>query len=416
MVLLRRNRNSGAETESSLPITDRESHKSDKKYTPNTGGNVKCRLLHVIFGMVLGGILASALLNNRVLVEEKNRAALTTGDVLLLDNSKNKTTKVGPKSDWPGVPVEKLGYPLIKIGENFVAKSREILLANLNDFLEVYANRPDKVNMCGIRINHAYALFITVKYLQPSAIIESGVNAGQSTYFMRAASPDAKIYAIDPLVEPICGQKKRWMDTKNSEYFTGDTFQDLGSIDWDAKIKSKEMDPERTLVFLDDHLSVFDRWLVLMKHGFRHVVLEDNYKVKEGSSRFDKAGWTPKQMMARVDKDSEFMFNSLISYAEFPPLVAPILSKLSTRARKKAGGFMHHTDTNLDIVEPILRPENDEEDKKLYEMITEKLQIDPEIKGDDSYMQLMNYNQFSYFEIQPMSSRLLEEQKKTNIL
>jgi hypothetical protein len=122
-------------------------------------------------------------------------------------------------ADWPGIPVEELGHPLVK-------------------------------NLCGIRINHAYALFLSVKFFQPTTIIESGVNAGQSTYFMRAASPTARIYAIDPLDKPICGQEKRWIDEKNAVYYTGDNFQDIGDIDWGSKIRAGEVDPDKTLVGL----------------------------------------------------------------------------------------------------------------------------------------------------------------------
>jgi hypothetical protein len=161
------------------------------------------------------------------------------------------STSTSTAADWPGIPVEELGYPLVKKGLTFVERSRELLIEqHLDEFLAVYRDRPDKRNLCGIRINHAYALFIAVKFLQPTSIIESGVNAGQSTYFMRAASPTARIYAIDPLDKPICGQEKRWIDEKNAVYYTGDKFQDIGEIDWGSKIRAGEIDPEKTLVGL----------------------------------------------------------------------------------------------------------------------------------------------------------------------
>jgi hypothetical protein len=154
-------------------------------------------------------------------------------------------------ADWPGIPVEELGHPLVKKGRTFVERSRELLIEQyLDEFLAVYRDRPDKSDLCGIRINHAYALFLSVKFFQPTTIIESGVNAGQSTYFMRAASPTARIYAIDPLDKPICGQEKRWIDEKNAVYYTGDNFQDIGDIDWGSKIRAGEVDPDKTLVGL----------------------------------------------------------------------------------------------------------------------------------------------------------------------
>jgi hypothetical protein len=194
--------------------------------------------------------------------------------------------------NWPGIPKEELGKPLVKIGHNFVDNAREMLLEHWDEFLAVYANRPDKVNMCGIRINHAYALWITVKHLKPTTIIESGVNAGQSTYFMRNASATAKIYAIDPEARPICKQGKRWVDpTKDGFYYTGkENFKDIQEIKWIEYIRQKTIDPDTTLVFLDDHLSVFQCFSTFLQLGFRHIMLEDNYKKKEGATRGDKNG------------------------------------------------------------------------------------------------------------------------------
>jgi hypothetical protein len=270
--------------------------------------------------------------------------------------------------------------------------------------------------LCGIRINHAYALFIAIKFLQPTTIIESGVNAGQSTYFMRAASPTARIYAIDPLKEPICGQEKRWIDEKNAVYYTGDDFKDIGEINWGSKIRAGEVDPEKTLIFLDDHLEVFHRFVPLMKNGFRHVVLEDNYKKKEGATRPDKAGWCPKQMLHRIDDDSKFLWNNLVSYAEFPPLVAPIMAKENTKERKKAGGFLHPGDNNKDIVAPILRADTNQADMKIYEKICKFLDVDPRLRDNDSYMQVMNYNQFSYFELLPMAPQLRSNWASSSVI
>lgn len=325
----------------------------------------------------------------------------------------------GSQTNWPGVAVESVGHPLVKKGKNFVQDARYLMIdLYLNEFLEVYKKRPDTVNLCGIRINHAYALYLTIKVLKPTAIIESGVNAGQSTYFIRAAAPPgAKIYAIDPLEKPICGQKERWIDTANPNstiYYTGKAFQDISEIDWHAKVKRGELHPKQTLVFLDDHLAVFDRIAIFLKLGFLHVLVEDNYKYGEGATAGDMAGWTPKQMFYRSDADAAFLFNQMVSYAEFPPLVPPIMAKLFPGARKKAGGFLNWQDDNHDIVAPLLRPDLSASDKATYERIMAFLGIDPLLQDGDSYMQVMNYNQFAYFELHPLAPRLVELLQKRN--
>jgi hypothetical protein len=381
----------------------------------SSGGTAKAALL-ILAGLVILFVLSS--FNCSLLASSDPIVQLTTGyhelEVLLATSpSKNTASTSSIRSssssstdDWPGVAVEELGNPLVKKGHNFVEQSREIFLKDLDEFLQVYKDRPDKINMCGIRVNHAYALYFAIKTLQPTSIIESGVNAGQSTYFMRAAAPKARIYAIDPLAEPICNQGKRWIDEVNSVYYTGENFKDIAEIDWNSKIRAREMDPGKTLVFLDDHLEVFDRFVPLMKFGFRHILLEDNYKANEGATQMDKVGLTPKQMFHRIDADSEFLWQTMISYAEFPPLVAPIMAKEYTKPRKRAGGFLSHTDDNKDIVPPILRAETDANDLKIYNHICQYLDIDPRLRDDHSFMQIMNYNQFTYLELVPMSPRL----------
>jgi hypothetical protein len=137
------------------------------------------------------------------------------------------------------------------------------------------------------------ALFLAMKQIKPTLVVESGVNAGVSTYFIRAASPTTKIFAIDPKDEPICKQGKRWIDSSDlTTYFTGGKFVDLLELDWKGMVTRKEINPDSTLVFIDDDLHAFKRIAGLMKFGVRHVVVEDNYKYGEGTLYF-YPGCTP---------------------------------------------------------------------------------------------------------------------------
>ena len=320
--------------------------------------------------------------------------------------------------NWPAVAHEELWHPLVFKGDSFVHRARDIVLTPdpksgktlLDEFIKVYAERPDKVNMCGIRINHALALFVTVRQLKPTLVVESGVNAGVSTYFIRAAMPDAKIYALDPEDEPICEQGKRWIDPSGkTTYFTGKSFIDIADHNWREMIAKGDMIPESTLVFLDDHLHAIRRIPALIKAGIRHVMIEDNYKMREGATPKDKKG-TPKQAFSnRMRKlDAEWLFNNLVSYSEFPPLVPPIMAKESPEPRKGAGGFMVAGDSNLDIVAPILRPDLDPNDMKIFEGIAATLKFDQKMIDRNSYMQFMNYNQICYLDLLPMPKHLAE--------
>lgn len=339
----------------------------------------------------------------------------TSAATSVSDNKTTNTPTYQKNFPWDGIPQEEVGHPLVKKGfVDFIDNSRSLFLDGpnnlLDEFLTVYEGRPDKVNLCGMRINHSYSLFLAVKALKPTAIIESGVNAGHSTYIMRAAAgPDTKLYPMDPLEKPICNQQERWMDpTSNNEYFTGTNFKDFNEVDWAAKIKSGEIDPERTLVLLDDHLDPSTRYPTLVKMGFRHILLEDNYKANKGATQGDKAGWLPKQLFSRNDRDSQFFFQITKRYAEFPPLVPPILAKEYKKPSKPAGGFLHVTDDLKTLVAPLLRPDLDEDDRAIYEKICKSVGINPALTDDDSYMQVMNYNQFAYIELVPMAPRLMQ--------
>jgi len=252
-------------------------------------------------------------------------------------------------------------------------------------------------------------LFLAVKQIQPSLVVESGVNAGVSTYFIRAASPTTRIFAIDPLEEPICSQGKRWIDPSDKTInYTGKEFVDLIELDWAGMSKRGEISLDKTLVFLDDHLHTFRRIASVMKVGIRHIVVEDNYKIDEGATMNDRKS-TPKQMFRgeQWKKEGDWLFNNVVTYAEFPPLIPPIMAKAYQGERKKAGGFMVAADTNKDIVAPMLRPDLNQDDMKIYEGIATALDIDVSLEDRFSYMQFMNYNQICYLELLPMPPTLL---------
>jgi hypothetical protein len=233
-------------------------------------------------------------------------------------------------------------------------------------------------------INHALAIFYAVWVLDPTTIIELGVNAGQSMYFFHKAKPTVEVYALDPAENPICKQK-RWTDTSGyTKYYLGKDFIDIGDFDWLGMAKNRAINPERTLAFIDDHMDVMDRYPPLFKAGIKHIMIEDNYKLHKGATCQDRAVHTPKQMFQKGSADGNWLFNNVISYAEFPPLVPPIMSKYSGE-KKKAGGVLHPGDKNDDIVAPLLRSDMNEEDLKMYKNVVKKLDLDPTLEELESY-------------------------------
>ncbi|KAL7449203.1 hypothetical protein ACHAWC_001289 [Mediolabrus comicus] len=316
-------------------------------------------------------------------------------------------------SDWPQ-PARSLEVPpgelkLVRIGGTGgpVDNARDFLLDNLEEFLQVYKDRPDKTNTCGIRINHSLAIYTITKRLQPTTIVESGVNSGQSTYFFRKAAPNANIISIDPMDKPICGQPVRWIDDTNNEYLTGSNFVDFDQVNWGERIKSGAVNPSSTLVFVDDHRGFYKRFPTLMTFGFRHVINEDNYKIGEGATPQDKSGFTPKQMWEKpADPETQWLFQNSKIYAEFPPILPPVLSKSSPHPKKPQGGFLHHTDKLAAIEEPLLRPDINDSDKKVFERIGNELGLDLTMVESQSYQEFMGYCFICYMELVPIPPSL----------
>ena len=352
-------------------------------------------------------ILLTALLLYLDNMQRLDQATIPTTMPLEPQKMESNTTTT---SSWPGQPIYTLtkDLKLLRIGDDEngpVHDARGFLFKHLNEFLEVYKNRPDKSNTCGIRINHSLAIYTVTKRLQPTTIIESGVNSGQSTYFFRKAAPNARIISIDPLEKPICGQAARWIDDTNNEYLTGDDFVDFDAINWQERIKRGKLDPSSTLVFVDDHIGFFKRFPTFVRHGFRHLINEDNYKLGKGATPGDRQGYAPKQMYAKPNNDDTiWLFHNLKRYAEFPPLVPPIVTSHKT---KRQGGFLHHTDDLAFVEEPLLRPDISGSDKEILEKICSELGVDADMKDSESYQELMGYNFIAYMELVPLSPQLV---------
>jgi hypothetical protein len=136
-----------------------------------------------------------------------------------------------------------------------------------------------------------------------------------------------------------------------------------------------------------------------------------------GATPGDKAGFTPKQIYARIFEDSKFAFNQMLTYFEIPALIPPGMAKLYPGSQKKQRGFLHAEDNaHLEcIMEPLLHPDHKTKkgisDNKIYHKMCDLLSIDPELKDDASYMQIMNYCFIAYFEVQPLAPRLVKTWK-----
>ena len=142
-----------------------------------------------------------------------------------------------------------------------LVSDRSLLLNEVERFLGVYERRPVLDNRGGMGINHSFAVWILAQAVRPTAIIESGVWHGHSTYILENACPDAEIWCLDP--RPA----KRRYTSKRARYF----IEDFSVLDW------SHLETEQTLCFFDDHQNALARLQQLRWWGFRTAIFEDNY-------------------------------------------------------------------------------------------------------------------------------------------
>lgn len=191
---------------------------------------------------------------------------------------------------------------------------RKKMMELIDEFHELYQTRPIKDNNGGMKSGHMFPAWFVVKTLQPKYIIESGVWKGLGTWFFEKASPNSKIFSIDP------NPNFRVYTSQNVEYRTTDfTLQP-----WN------EIEKEETLVFLDDHQNSLQRIKFAKQMGFKKIMVEDNYPYNQGDC------YTPKKILSQkkyvidnagnrnwfdnVPEDYEYFTLNVSKYQEFPPL------------------------------------------------------------------------------------------------
>jgi len=165
------------------------------------------------------------------------------------------------------------------MGNNLIPDAK--MHTYLKDFEKVWTDFKAQLPgpTCCMGINHQFAIYATIRELEPAVIIESGVAAGRGTWLLRyAAGPKVPIFSLDP-GDPVAnyGPQKGWKDSNpQTRYFTAGNFLDLAMVRWDVHIPDPAV-RSRTLVLLDDHQSSQVRLKMLRSWGFRHVFYEDNY-------------------------------------------------------------------------------------------------------------------------------------------
>lgn len=221
---------------------------------------------------------------------------------------------------------------------------REDMLKHIDEFNELYNNRPIKDNNGGMKSGHMFHAWYVVKKVKPKYLIESGVWKGLGTWFFEKASPDTKIISIDP--QP----NFRVYTSPNATYQTNDFM----TTDW------SHLPISETMIFFDDHQDFFQRLKKANSLGFKVIMTEDNYPYQQGDC------YTPKKILAnrdyvidlagsrswraKKDEDLEYFKTNVKYYQEMPPLFKDDVTRWGDK-----------WDENYPTPEPLLKTENKDE-------------------------------------------------------
>ena len=198
----------------------------------------------------------------------------------------------------------------------------------LEEFHQLYGRRPIENNEGGMKSPHLFATYCLLKTLNPTFIVESGVWKGQGTWLMRQALPNAHIASFDVDFSNLVYQDEK------AKYIQAD----IKNVNWESFFKEHPpLNPETSLLFLDDHQNFIDRLILLKNSPFKHVMFEDNYPSNHGdcvSPKKIKAGGeyvidaNGKTSLHTIQPEEKMLFEAAVEeYTEFPP----IFSKEETR-------------------------------------------------------------------------------------
>lgn len=176
-----------------------------------------------------------------------------------------------PEAAWPRSERERRRLaatllPLLRDGLQAVGRLADVRPPDagqlLEDFFSVYCERPIADNRGGSGLNDSLWLYLVVRTISPSLIVESGTWRGHSAWLFRRACPNAEIHSFD-LEVPAGGRHEE----PDVSYRLQDWTESNLSLAPGA----------RGLIFFDDHVSHARRLWEAAERGFRLALLDDNF-------------------------------------------------------------------------------------------------------------------------------------------
>ena len=167
------------------------------------------------------------------------------------------------------------------------------MISELDAFLEAYkeqravfgsARKDPKggVNFGGNGMYHSLALWFLVRRLQPTAVIESGVFKGATSWLIQRAHTWAApltLVQLDPSPAPATPALTNSSEQRVIQ-LRGSSFVDFAQVDW----RRLGLVPESSLILFDDHQDQMGRLEEAQARGFAHLVFDDNYLPGSGDA------------------------------------------------------------------------------------------------------------------------------------
>jgi hypothetical protein len=130
----------------------------------------------------------------------------------------------------------------------------------VRDFMALIGASPVRQKHGGNGFNGALQIYAAARALDPSVIIESGVFRGFTTWILRQACPQARIFCFDPVLDGL-----RYRDP-NGVYRAGD---------WSG-FNFSAVDLSGALALFDDHISQERRVREAAERRLRHLLFDDD--------------------------------------------------------------------------------------------------------------------------------------------
>jgi hypothetical protein len=216
----------------------------------------------------------------------------------------------------------------------------DVIRASMAEFLGVYRSRPETDASSGILSPDAFALWFMLRALGPSAVVESGVDKGLSTWILEQSVSGADLICLCP-------------DPSRRQYVSGKArYAEEDFLDFD--LSGLARDPASMAVLFDDHRDVFPRIERCAQAGIKHLLFHGNYPEFVGHRHVSIAaclnGRKEDGMHAFPD-EKKFLLERCETYFIFPPPfdhAEPVtLEKTFIKVKSLCGAFREERDGGL---------------------------------------------------------------------